>query len=643
MIHVKKIRKPKSGNTSGSGAGSGFAAPSAGSSDYSEKAGYASQAGHAETAARATRADMAEQLTDEVWQQIDNKDAETLAAAKNYANGNFLSKKNNDTAQGFIQFLAGIGIGHAETWGYVKKVTENGVEKVKSWFKNLWTDVLTVTNHLTGNGGLLNIKGNVAIAKDTANNKSGDISVAGAGNFGGGVSAKNGHFSGDVTADKGQFNDVTTHDLTVTGTAHFFELVIDSVKTAGGAAIFTPADGFKVEAVTKFFYDGSWRVRLWWKATDGEKAIKNMWRQGMQAICKNFNEAKPGQYSDVSNHNYWSVVAWTETLRGEDNQGTTPTWDSTNIAYEEGKPNPYEVTDWHILDLYSNADDSAERHPIPNYHLGGKPVYEGEPWTAAVGDNISQLGYRGDDNLLKNALYISAYTSLDTGDFTRGIRGLQAPLIAYYEGVDDFNLSAHRTTFKDALGGEWIGSMKVVAGDGQITLDEYINRVVDIDIDAEFYRLRALKEEAFVDASKKLTVNLEYQLEHVANGTATVMGAWDGFFIESINNAGTTEGSWSPSGNRKIYRLSIGNYSEAQNPSYFVIQLKESATSNVIYTRVVRVAMKPGAIFEVTDGRIGAAVQAIGENMEQMRSEFEMTAQGIRSEVSNLPSRGTCC
>jgi hypothetical protein len=50
-------------------------------------------------------------------------------------------------------------------------------------------------------------------------------------------------------------NNITTSDtiktknLEVTGLAHFFELVIDKVKAAGGAVLFTPANGFNIDIV----------------------------------------------------------------------------------------------------------------------------------------------------------------------------------------------------------------------------------------------------------------------------------------------------------------------------------------------------------------------------------------------------------
>jgi len=42
---------------------------------------------------------------------------------------------------------------------------------------------------------------------------------------------------------------IKTKNLEVTGSAHFFELIIDKIKAAGGAVLFTPANGFKVDIV----------------------------------------------------------------------------------------------------------------------------------------------------------------------------------------------------------------------------------------------------------------------------------------------------------------------------------------------------------------------------------------------------------
>lgn len=462
MIAVKTIRKPKTGNGSGGGSGTGSGFANAGSSGNAEKADYASQAGNAETAEYASRAGtagVAEGLAQSVWTQIDEKDAAALNAAKEYANGNFLSKKNNDTAQGFISFLAGIGIGPAETWGYVKKVTENGVEKVKSWFKNLWTDVLTVSAYIKGENGTVNIESNLYGTGSAEFD--GDLYAEGGIHSGGDVVADNniygvdGRFSRDVDV-KGT---VTTQNLKVTGIAEFFKLIIDELRAAGGAQLYTAADGFAVEAVTRFEYDGGHRRRLWWRATDGTKATQNKWVQGMQAVCMNFNAVTaPGQYDNVSNHQFWAVVAWCGTATGENGAGTTPEWNNSNPAYVPGETNPYEVTHWHFIDLYCGETASSIDTSTNNEY---KRLWKGDIYNVAVGDEIAMLGYRPnlsdyvngelseDARRLQSAVYISAYSSYDDG--------LKAPFLAFYQGIDDFDLSSHRKTYIDAFGSKFYG------------------------------------------------------------------------------------------------------------------------------------------------------------------------------------------
>lgn len=44
-------------------------------------------------------------------------------------------------------------------------------------------------------------------------------------------------------------NNAYLKNLTVTGSAHFFELIIDRVKSVGGAVLLTPADGFEIDLI----------------------------------------------------------------------------------------------------------------------------------------------------------------------------------------------------------------------------------------------------------------------------------------------------------------------------------------------------------------------------------------------------------
>lgn len=294
---------------------------------------------------------------------------------------------------------------------------------------------------------------------------------------------------------------ITTENLTVTKSAHFFELIIDKIKSAGGSVLLTPADGFKVDRIdnANFFEPkinllrSNWKetqwvntygkigyntfyscstedkekikvgeyftisgtatdtktehviyllctsngsgntviggktvespkVKLLWQATDGEKAISNMWKVGDQAICETFNNATVGTSYDVSNKYYWALVSevGTETI---DN------------------------TDYHYITLDGGVVDGT--------------------LNPEVGDEIAMLGYRGtDDSSRQSALYVAAYNSID--------KNLTAPLIAQYEGIDDFDLSSHKTTWFAHNGNEVKGNLKVIVDGNTKTVQELV-------------------------------------------------------------------------------------------------------------------------------------------------------------------------
>lgn len=195
---------------------------------------------------------------------------------------------------------------------------------------------------------------------------------------------------------------ITTEFLEVTKSAHFFELIIDKIKAAGGAVLFTPADGFVVEKVVQVT-NGK---KLYWRANDpmtGRKNV-NMWQVNDQALCQNFNQAVEGTSYDIRSKYYWSLVTDVSSEPEEVNLGT------------EWEPN----------------------NQMCNYIVISTETYDGyvDP---EVQDNIVMLGHRGDDDARKSAVYIAAYKSLD-GD-------LVAPLFATYTGIDDFNLADHKRSY----------------------------------------------------------------------------------------------------------------------------------------------------------------------------------------------------
>ena len=101
-------------------------------------------------------------------------------------------------------------------------------------------------------------------------------------------------------------DDINVKDLTVTGKAHFFELVIDKIKSAGGSVILTAADGFSIDAFVKSTDNKT--ITLFWQSENDGSARYNMWAVGDQAICSNFNNAQVGTSYNISNKMYWAAV-----------------------------------------------------------------------------------------------------------------------------------------------------------------------------------------------------------------------------------------------------------------------------------------------------------------------------------------------
>lgn len=224
----------------------------------------------------------------------------------------------------------------------------------------------------------------------------------------------------DVKGDAKIAGSTTTHNLTVTGTAHFFELQVDKITAGSGGRIMSAADGFTVADVGTVS-DG--RVKIYWLAQDNNgRAVMNMWRVNDQAICASFNLGQidaTGKGQMVANKYYWCLVTAVS--------GTTP--EARTVNGVEGKYN------WIELSTQTKA--------------------EGCTVNPAVGDDIAQLGYEGtDDPNRQSAIYESSYVSIDPD--------LYPPFRATYRGISDFDLKSHRASYNDAKGELIVGNLKVI-------------------------------------------------------------------------------------------------------------------------------------------------------------------------------------
>ena len=111
---------------------------------------------------------------------------------------------------------------------------------------------------------------------------------------------------------------ITTEYLNVTRQAHFFELVIDKIRSVGGQMIMTAANCV-VDYAKAVDANGNYLENLddsnakaydiFWLGSDASgRSVTNDWKVNDQAICQSFNNVSTGVNYDVSNKYYWRLV-----------------------------------------------------------------------------------------------------------------------------------------------------------------------------------------------------------------------------------------------------------------------------------------------------------------------------------------------
>ena len=115
-------------------------------------------------------------------------------------------------------------------------------------------------------------------------------------------------------------NEIVTDKLTVNKSAHFFELVVDKIRSVQGTQMNTAANCVidYVEAydsdsnLVDMTADNINFYRIYWRNTDDDgRTIKNEWLPFDQAICSTFN-VKEGTTQNASNKYYWRLVNGTD-------------------------------------------------------------------------------------------------------------------------------------------------------------------------------------------------------------------------------------------------------------------------------------------------------------------------------------------
>ena len=245
------------------------------------------------------------------------------------------------------------------------------------------------------------------------------------------------NFTDDMTA-----TNITVDYLTVTKLAHFFELVIDKIRASQGQIIITDANA-KIDYVEKT--DGV--SRLYWRA-DSENQSNlslNEFVEGDQIVCQTFNRGQMQKNDDgsyhgynVSNKYYWVVCSGF----GHGVEKTFPN--------SEGNPGEKHVYN------FVEISDSDEVSPKDGEFL------------PEIGDEIVQLGNRT-DTLRQAAIIISAYNNAYID------KGIKAPAIVQYDGINDFQLETHRLNIISKGLNRFMGSY--LTPDGQTDIVDKIGNI----------------------------------------------------------------------------------------------------------------------------------------------------------------------
>lgn len=211
--------------------------------------------------------------------------------------------------------------------------------------------------------------------------------------------------------------EIRTDYLTVTKSAHFFQLVIDKMRSQSGTLINTAAN-CTIDKVQELTDDGGaltgWRC--YFRASDADgRAISNEWQAQDQAICYTCNLAEGTTYN-ASNRYWWRLVTATGT-------------EDTDIDGE--------TYSCHYIDVSATTQDDGSATPQAD-------------------DAVSQLGNRS-DTTRQGAIILAAYATPD--------KELTSPSFAQYSGITSFDLASARYSWLAMNGNQIRGDMKMTSGE----------------------------------------------------------------------------------------------------------------------------------------------------------------------------------
>ena len=170
---------------------------------------------------------------------------------------------------------------------------------------------------------------------------------------------------------------------------------------------------------------------------------------------------------------------------------------------------------------------------------------------------------------------------------------------------------------------------------GQIT----IHNVYDGQ-SAEFYRLKAVREDAMVNAEGVLNATFRYEIEHVKGSTIiTEKGKEGELYVSCATNTNINVPISAGMKSEGAFRLE--NYIKAVNrPDYFIVELKSG--NDVLETRNIQVMMEAASYTKIVND-MRETVSTNGKDITSIKQDansIKLIAEGLRTGVRNLLSGG---
>lgn len=170
---------------------------------------------------------------------------------------------------------------------------------------------------------------------------------------------------------------------------------------------------------------------------------------------------------------------------------------------------------------------------------------------------------------------------------------------------------------------------------GQIT----IHNVYDGQ-SAEFYRLKAVREDAMVNAEGVLNATFRYEIEHVKGSTIiTEKGKEGELYVSCATNTNINVPISAGMKSEGAFRLE--NYIKAVNrPDYFIVELKSG--NDVLETRTIQVMMEAASYTKIVND-MRESVSTNGRDITTIKQDaksISLIVDGLRNGVRNLLTGG---